>query len=118
MNRFRLGSNAVVRYVAGIASTLLIAVASLAAVAFSTRDAFAQAPRKGGKLIVAVPSDVILWDPKFTNGTVTIQAQHQIFANLIQNSSDGKELRPSLAETFEVSPDFRTYTFKLSITTY
>lgn len=113
MNRFRLGSNAVVRYVAGIASTLLIAVASLAAVAFSTRDAFAQAPRKGGKLIVAVPSDVILWDPKFTNGTVTIQAQHQIFANLIQNSSDGKELRPSLAETFEVSPDFRTYTFKL-----
>ena len=39
-------------------------------------EAAAQAPRKGGKLVVARPADITSWDPKFTNDTLTIQAQH------------------------------------------
>ncbi len=113
MSRNNRSSTAKARSSSRLASILSIAAASLAMVASQVTDASAQTPRKGGKLIVAVPSDVISWDPKFTNGTVTIQAQHQIFANLMQNSSDGKELRPSLAESYEVSPDLTTYTFKL-----
>jgi peptide/nickel transport system substrate-binding protein len=73
----------------------------------------AQSWRKGGKLVVARQADITSWDPKFTNDTLTIQAQHQIYANLMQNSSDGKELRPSLAESYELSPDSKVYTFKL-----
>jgi peptide/nickel transport system substrate-binding protein len=98
---------------AGAGVRLSFAAAAFAALASAPHDAAAQTPRKGGKLIVAVPSDVLVWDPKFTNGTVTIQAQQQIYANLIQNSSDGKELRPSLAESYEVSADAKSYTFKL-----
>src|SRR5262249_6581269 len=67
----------------------------------------AQTPRRGGTLIVARQADITQWDPKFTNDTVSIQAQHQIYANLMQNSSDGRELRPSLAESYELSADSR-----------
>jgi peptide/nickel transport system substrate-binding protein len=104
---------AIPRIVTDTVSVALLAAFCLATTPLAIGEASAQTPRKGGKLVVAVPSDVISWDPKFTNGTVTLQAQHQIFANLIQNSSDGKELRPSLAESYEVSPDLRIYTFKL-----
>ncbi len=81
--------------------------------ALPSKDAAAQTPRKGGKLVVARQADITSWDPKFTNDTVTIQAQHQIYANLVQNSSDGQQLRPSLAKSYEISPDSKVYTFKL-----
>lgn len=58
-----------------------------------------QEPRQGGTLVVARPADVNLWDPKYTNDNASLWAQHQVFANLIQNSADGLELRPSLAES-------------------
>jgi peptide/nickel transport system substrate-binding protein len=90
----------------------VLAVA-LVAVALAPDPAGAQTPRRGGTLVVARQADITQWDPKFTNDTVTIQAQHQIYANLMQNSSDGRELRPSLAESYELSPDSRVYTFRL-----
>ncbi|MBM1221281.1 ABC transporter substrate-binding protein [Ponticoccus sp. SC2-23] len=70
-------------------------------------------PRRGGTLVVARPADVNLWDPKYTNDNASLWAQHQVFANLIQNSADGLELRPSLAESWEISEDSTTYTFNL-----
>ena len=89
---------------------LALAAAALLAAAL---PADAQTPRRGGTLIVARAADISVWDPKFTNDTATIQAQHQIYANLMQNSSDGKQLRTSLAESWELSPDSRIYTFRL-----
>jgi peptide/nickel transport system substrate-binding protein len=92
---------------AGLASALLLApLLALPAMAQET-------PQRGGTLIVARPADVIQWDPKFTNGNESLWAQHQIFANLIQNSADGLELNPSLAERWEMSEDATTYTFFL-----
>jgi peptide/nickel transport system substrate-binding protein len=76
--------------------------------------AFAQdTPVKGGTLVVARPADVVLWDPKFTNDNDSLWAQGQIYANLLQNSPDGTELQPSLAESYEISPDAKVFTFKL-----
>src|SRR6476469_5701227 len=91
----------------GLFSGLAIGL-SLAAVVLPD-TAYAQTPRKGGKLVVARPADITSWDPKFTNDTLTIQAQHQIYANLMQNSSDGQQLRPSLAKSYEISPDSKVY---------
>jgi peptide/nickel transport system substrate-binding protein len=70
-------------------------------------------PVKGGTLIVARAADVVLWDPKFTNDNDSLWAQSQIYSNLLQNSPDGLELQPSLAESYEISPDAREFTFKL-----
>src|SRR5262245_60826585 len=95
----------------GIACSLSLAVA--AAIALPPDTAAAQTPRKGGKLVVARQADITSWDPKFTNDTLTLQAQHQIYANLLQTSSDGQQLRPSLAKSYEISPDSKVYTFKL-----
>ena len=87
--------------------------ATLLAGAIAAGVAEAQTPRRGGTLVVARAADVTVWDPKFTNDTVTIQAQHQIYANLMMNSADGRQLTPSLAESYELSPDSRIYTFRL-----
>ena len=70
-------------------------------------------PQKGGVLVVARPADVVLWDPKFTNDNDSLWAQQQIFSTLLQNSPDGKELQPSLAESYDVSADAKTFTFNL-----
>lgn len=70
-------------------------------------------PVEGGTLIVARPADVNLWDPKFTNDNDSLWAQGQIYANLLQNSPDGTEIRPWLAESYEINADSSEYTFKL-----
>jgi peptide/nickel transport system substrate-binding protein len=67
----------------------------------------------GGVLTVARSADANLWDPKFTNDNNSLWAQTQIFATLMQNSPDGKELRPWLAESFEFNEDATEVTFKL-----
>ncbi len=73
----------------------------------------ADTPTRGGKLVVARAADSSSWDPKFTNDTNTIQSQYQIYTTLIQNSTDGLELQPSLAEAWELSEDSRVFTFRL-----
>ena len=70
-------------------------------------------PQKGGVLTVARPGDANLWDPKFTNDNLSLWAQNQIYATLMQNSPDGKELRPWLAESYEFNDDATQVTFKL-----
>ena len=99
------GTGGVLRRTAWLASAALTALAATA----QAQDT----PQKGGTLVVARPADVELWDPKFTNGNPSIWAQGQIFANLIINSPDGTELLPSLAESWSISEDATTYTFKL-----
>jgi peptide/nickel transport system substrate-binding protein len=67
----------------------------------------------GGTLTVAIPADANLWDPKFTNDNNSLWAQTQIYATLMQNSPDGKELLPWLAESFEFNEEATEVTFKL-----
>jgi peptide/nickel transport system substrate-binding protein len=89
------------------------ALAVLLAGAVMAPGASAQTPVEGGTLIVARPADVNLWDPKFTNDNDSLWAQGQIFANLLQNSPDGTEILPWLAESWEVNEDSSVYTFRL-----
>ncbi len=70
-------------------------------------------PVKGGVLVVARPADATLWDPKFTNDNNSLWAQHQVFATLVQNSADGTELKPWLAESWEINEDSSVFTFTL-----
>ena len=95
-----------------LALTVMATQASFA-LAPMTDAAEAQSPTRGGRLVVVRPADSSSWDPKFTNDTNTIQSQYQIYTALIQNSADGLQLRPSLAESWELSPDSRVFTFRL-----
>jgi peptide/nickel transport system substrate-binding protein len=56
-------------------------------------------------LVVARSADANLWDPKYTNDNNSLWAQNQIFATLMQNSPDGTELQPWLAETLDWNED-------------
>ena len=75
-------------------------------------------PVKGGTLVVARAADVVLWDPKFTNDNDSLWAQGQIFTTLLQNSADGTELQPALAESYEFSEDSKEFTFKLKAASF
>lgn len=75
-------------------------------------------PVKGGTLVVARAADVVLWDPKFTNDNDSLWAQSQIYSTLLQNSPDGTELQPSLAESYEFSDDSKEFTFKLKTASF
>jgi peptide/nickel transport system substrate-binding protein len=92
---------------------LLLAAAASAIAALAAPAVAQDEPVKGGTLVVARPADVNLGDPKFTNDNDSLWAQGQVFANLLQNSPDGLELQPSLAESYEISPDATEFTFKL-----
>lgn len=101
------------RFLSFLATFALTLAAVPAVTALMSDGAVAQTPKKGGKLVVARQADITSWDPKFTNDTLTIQAQQQIFANLIQNSEDGQQLRPALASSWDISADAKVFTFKL-----
>lgn len=70
-------------------------------------------PTKGGKLVVAVPGDPGLWDPKFGSDNNALWAMQQIYATLLKVSPDAKSVEPWLAKSYEVSPDLKTATFHL-----
>ena len=79
----------------------------------SATEAAAGEPVQGGTLKIAVYGDPGLWDPKFGSDNSALWAQQQIFATLLQTSPDGTEVLPWLAESYKVSPDLKTATFKL-----
>jgi peptide/nickel transport system substrate-binding protein len=68
---------------------------------------------RGGILTVARSADVNLWDPKYTNDNYSLWAEMQIFATLMQNSPDGLQLNPWLAESYEFNEEATEVTFKL-----
>jgi peptide/nickel transport system substrate-binding protein len=71
-------------------------------------------PVEGGTLIVARGGDVTTWDPVPVGiDNYTLWAMHQVYATLIINTPDGKALEPWLAESYEISEDAKTFTFKL-----
>src|SRR5690348_9608993 len=93
-------------------STMLLAGGLLAA-SLAAQPAAAQqtTPQSGGTLMVAIPADPGLWDPKYTMDTNGIRAEAQIYATLMRNTADAKGVEPWLAESYEASPDLKEVTF-------
>jgi len=70
------------------------------------------APRRGGTLHLASIADVTSLDPTSTNTGVALQAQHLIFAGLV-DYDDHARLVPDLADHWEVEDGGRTFRFVL-----
>jgi peptide/nickel transport system substrate-binding protein len=91
-----------------------LAAVAVAALAFATADtAAAQSVKRGGTLVLARPEEPLSFNPYTQGDNGSIYAIEQVCESLIEAGPTGRELEPALAESWEVSPDGLTYTFKL-----
>jgi peptide/nickel transport system substrate-binding protein len=74
--------------------------------------------RRGGTLVVANEADMNEGDPQKYSGTHAGRTLRNIFDPLVTVYDDSSTLRGGLAESYDVSPDGLTYTFKLRDTTF
>ncbi len=75
-------------------------------------SAQAPAPRRGGAIVVAIGADPPHLNPHFTTLPYVWMAGMGIFNSLIRLDPEMKP-HPDLAESWTISPDYKTYTFKL-----
>jgi peptide/nickel transport system substrate-binding protein len=69
-------------------------------------------PKKGGSLKVAIFGEAPSLDPMFTTATITKNLASQMFEGLVSNDLKLRP-QPDLAESYEMSRDGKTATFKL-----
>jgi len=70
-------------------------------------------PKRDGTLVIALPAETGSLDPQATTSLNAQRVREQMFDSLLAADWDLKTLLPSLAESWQVSPDGLTYTFKL-----
>lgn len=77
-------------------------------------SAAAGEPKAGGTLVVAIPGDIKRTDPALVDDSNTSYVMQNVVEGLVtlQPGTTG-ELAPALAESWELSDDGLTYTFKL-----
>ncbi|WP_148358362.1 ABC transporter substrate-binding protein [Peribacillus simplex] len=68
---------------------------------------------KGGVLIYGKGGDAVGLDPAIVTDGESFIVTQQIFETLVKYGEDNTEINPGLAESWEVSEDAKTYTFKL-----
>ena len=96
-------------------AVLLAALAIVAAAcspAQSTPPSASQGPTPGGTLIYGLATKFDTLDPTVTTFSVIGKIGYHVFDPLVWQSSAGK-YEAGLAESWQVSPDAKTYTFKL-----
>ncbi|MFC3748310.1 ABC transporter substrate-binding protein [Paenibacillus sp. GCM10012306] len=69
-------------------------------------------PKSGGKVVVIIPQDLDYLDPHLAVAAGTAEVLFNVFEGLLKPNDKG-ELYPAVAESYEVSPDGLTYTFKI-----
>lgn len=93
----------------GISAFVLIATLPLALPTLAQ----AQEIKRGGTLILARPDEPLTFDPFIPGDNGSIYAIEQVCDALVEADDTGLGLRPGLAESWEVSADGLTYTFKI-----
>ncbi len=88
---------------------LLIAMAVLMAMAGS---AFA-APKKGGTIVMGRGADSPGLDPAYETDGNSFMVCDNIYDALVGFKEESTDLKPGLAESWDISPDGKTYTFHL-----
>jgi ABC-type transport system substrate-binding protein len=96
-------------FVRGAALTAMLATTSLV----PALSAHAETPTKGGNIVVTFKDDIATLDPAIGYDWQNWSMINAMFARLVDYKPGTTELAPSLAESYEVSPDGKTYTFKL-----
>lgn len=77
------------------------------------RPAFSAEIKRGGTLVLARPDEPLTFDPFIPSDNGSIYALEQVCDSLTEADETGLGLRPGLAESWEVSDDHLTYTFKI-----
>ena len=71
-------------------------------------------PKDGGTLVVAIPGDIKRTDPALIDDSNTSYVMQNVMEGLVTlKPGTTGELEPGLAESWELSPDGLTYTFKI-----
>ena len=80
---------------------------------FGFREGSAQStPKRGGTLTVGFNSDIAATDPHVTANFLTSVVMRHMFETLVAYG-EKLEFVPMLAERWEITPDYKTYTFYL-----
>ncbi|HMG50163.1 MAG TPA: ABC transporter substrate-binding protein [Inquilinus sp.] len=93
--------------------TMLLAGAAALALACATLPAAAQDIKPGGTMTVTYKDDVTTLDPAIGYDWQNWSMIKSLFDGLMDYKPGTTDLVPDLAESFTVSPDGQTYTFKL-----
>jgi len=104
-----------------VASSALLSLAGAALVVLSAvggSAASAAQPKSGGTLTFARPDEPLTMDPFVPADNGSIWAIEQVCDSLVEADATGEGLVPGLAESWEVSPDELTYTFKIRDATF
>jgi ABC-type transport system substrate-binding protein len=73
----------------------------------------ADTPSNGGTITVTYKDDIATLDPAIGYDWQNWSMINAVFSRLVDYTPGTTELKPSLAESYDVSPDGKTYTFKL-----
>lgn len=73
----------------------------------------ADKPTDGGTVLVTYKDDIATLDPAIGYDWQNWSMINAMFSRLVDYPAGTTELKPSLAESYDVSPDGKTYTFKL-----
>ena len=92
-------------------STPVAALALLATMVASPLSAQAQAPKRGGTVIIAISVDPGAVNPAITTSVPDQVGGCMLYEGLTKVSGD--RILPALAKSWTVSPDGQTYTFQL-----
>lgn len=90
-----------------------VLLAALMAASLIGPMAQAQTPKQGGSIVVTYKDDIVTLDPAIGYDWVNWSMIKSLFSRLMEYKPGTAELVPGLAESYDISKDGLTYTFKL-----
>jgi len=89
-----------------------LAVFAFSLLLFATLALAAEAPRRGGRLVFGIRNDTTSLNPFLRSSSTNFYVRGLVYEPLLEFDREGK-LIPSLAQSWKLSPDGKTYTFVL-----